>query len=353
VGEQCTEKVGPNCSSCVCRLEASHDGAHENYHGTKWGYLGQEHARITSLEAELEKAHEDIKNFRALSKFQSGWENPDVLIVQLQAELKAAQQDIADISDQNADLRREVERLEEELRMRNSELTFVRMKLDEAKAEKEARVETLTKLYGESQEWAKAEADAANDAILRVAALEATNADLRREVDAAKSWRRCDLHPDVNGATMWGCPDCLRELRSGEAIATLRRARNAAEATNADLRREVERLTELRKDEAGLNRSSVLSSIMDDYAATNADLRTRLVAAEGALRDMANRAVRQHVEVVDRPKPGDPLVWEWGECRLCLSTWKGIEPEHADDCEVPAALRPQPASDATAPEVQA
>lgn len=26
-------------------------------------------------------------------------------------------------------------------------------------------------------------------------------------------WRRCAEHPDVDGATMWGCPDCLAELR--------------------------------------------------------------------------------------------------------------------------------------------
>jgi len=47
------------------------------------------------IAAELKAAQQDIKNFRALSKFQSGWEDPDVLIVRLQQE--------------NADLRREVE----------------------------------------------------------------------------------------------------------------------------------------------------------------------------------------------------------------------------------------------------
>ena len=26
-------------------------------------------------------------------------------------------------------------------------------------------------------------------------------------------WRKCALHPDINPATMWGCPDCLAELR--------------------------------------------------------------------------------------------------------------------------------------------
>lgn len=30
-------------------------------------------------------------------------------------------------------------------------------------------------------------------------------------------WRRCQTHPDVNGATMWGCPDCLARLRSENA----------------------------------------------------------------------------------------------------------------------------------------
>lgn len=26
-------------------------------------------------------------------------------------------------------------------------------------------------------------------------------------------WRRCKLHPEVNPNRMWGCPDCLFELR--------------------------------------------------------------------------------------------------------------------------------------------
>ena len=26
-------------------------------------------------------------------------------------------------------------------------------------------------------------------------------------------WRHCDVHPDVNGERMWGCPDCVAELR--------------------------------------------------------------------------------------------------------------------------------------------
>lgn len=27
-------------------------------------------------------------------------------------------------------------------------------------------------------------------------------------------WRRCAMHPDVNPQTMWGCPDCIVELRA-------------------------------------------------------------------------------------------------------------------------------------------
>lgn len=26
-------------------------------------------------------------------------------------------------------------------------------------------------------------------------------------------WRKCSLHPDVDPERMWGCPDCLVELR--------------------------------------------------------------------------------------------------------------------------------------------
>jgi len=37
------------------------------------------------------------------------------------------------------------------------------------------------------------------------------NASLGRE------WRKCELHPDVDGARMWGCPDCLYELRREHA----------------------------------------------------------------------------------------------------------------------------------------
>ena len=39
-----------------------------------------------------------------------------------------------------------------------------------------------------------------------------------------EEWRKCSLHPDVNPATMWGCPDCLAELRR----AKLEDARDAA-----------------------------------------------------------------------------------------------------------------------------
>jgi peptidoglycan hydrolase CwlO-like protein len=27
------------------------------------------------------------------------------------------------------------------------------------------------------------------------------------------TWRKCSTHPDVDGETMWSCPDCLVELR--------------------------------------------------------------------------------------------------------------------------------------------
>lgn len=27
-------------------------------------------------------------------------------------------------------------------------------------------------------------------------------------------WRNCETHPDVDGRYMWGCPDCLAELRA-------------------------------------------------------------------------------------------------------------------------------------------
>lgn len=33
------------------------------------------------------------------------------------------------------------------------------------------------------------------------------------EMAVAVEWRQCKTHPDVDGKTMWGCPDCLVELR--------------------------------------------------------------------------------------------------------------------------------------------
>lgn len=31
---------------------------------------------------------------------------------------------------------------------------------------------------------------------------------------AARSWRKCETHGDIDGAHQWGCPECVRELRA-------------------------------------------------------------------------------------------------------------------------------------------
>jgi hypothetical protein len=36
---------------------------------------------------------------------------------------------------------------------------------------------------------------------------------LERTIQAARGWRRCDTHGDIDGATQWGCPDCVAQLR--------------------------------------------------------------------------------------------------------------------------------------------
>lgn len=35
----------------------------------------------------------------------------------------------------------------------------------------------------------------------------------RATAPGGSGWHPCALHPDVNAKTMWGCPDCLAELR--------------------------------------------------------------------------------------------------------------------------------------------
>lgn len=48
-----------------------------------------------------------------------------------------------------------------------------------------------------------------------------------------KDWRRCSEHPEVNGETMWGCPDCLAFLRieNGRLRAELVQAQESAAST--------------------------------------------------------------------------------------------------------------------------
>jgi uncharacterized Zn ribbon protein len=39
-----------------------------------------------------------------------------------------------------------------------------------------------------------------------------------REAEAAaRSWRKCSTHGDIDGAHQWGCPDCVHELRTENA----------------------------------------------------------------------------------------------------------------------------------------
>jgi hypothetical protein len=40
-----------------------------------------------------------------------------------------------------------------------------------------------------------------------------TGAEGNRTGQAQQDWKHCDLHPDVDPDRMWGCPDCLAELR--------------------------------------------------------------------------------------------------------------------------------------------
>lgn len=36
---------------------------------------------------------------------------------------------------------------------------------------------------------------------------------LGRMLIQARQWRHCDIHGDIDGATQWGCPDCVQALR--------------------------------------------------------------------------------------------------------------------------------------------
>ncbi len=49
------------------------------------------------------------------------------------------------------------------------------------------------------------------------------------------------------------------------------------------------------------------------------------------LEEIAKRVIVQHREgPMAWPHRGE--YWEWGECRVCLCTWRGMIPEHVDDC---------------------
>ncbi len=45
--------------------------------------------------------------------------------------------------------------------------------------------------------------------------------ELREKVKSMKRPFKCPHHPEVNSETMWGCPDCLRELRLENSNLTL------------------------------------------------------------------------------------------------------------------------------------
>jgi hypothetical protein len=52
--------------------------------------------------------------------------------------------------------------------------------------------------------------DTVSDLLLRLTLLENDLATYRA---GKKEWRVCSKHKDVDHNTMWGCPDCLAELR--------------------------------------------------------------------------------------------------------------------------------------------
>lgn len=54
-----------------------------------------------------------------------------------------------------------------------------------------------------------------------------------QEIAAARAWRKCATHGDIDGARQWGCPDCVAQMR--REIAALREAlRSIANNTCCD-----------------------------------------------------------------------------------------------------------------------
>lgn len=37
---------------------------------------------------------------------------------------------------------------------------------------------------------------------------------LRAQLAAVRAWRKCETHGEIDGAAQWGCPDCVRQLRT-------------------------------------------------------------------------------------------------------------------------------------------
>ncbi len=50
------------------------------------------------------------------------------------------------------------------------------------------------------------------------------------------------------------------------------------------------------------------------------------------LEEIRDRVIVQHVEPITWPPARKGESWQWGECRACLFTWRGMIAEHADDC---------------------
>lgn len=97
---------------------------------------------------------------------------------------------------------------------------------------KRSDIELIEDAIGNVYEEGKRDADAA----LR-ARLEASEKELAQRT----GWQRCQTHGEINADHHWGCPDCVRELRT--QLATAHEQHNKTEQLRFNLEREYQALT--------------------------------------------------------------------------------------------------------------